>query len=422
MFRLDRLAAGGGIIGLLDIGTSKIACLIVEIERRQRGDVGQIARIIGVGHKPSQGIKSGVVTDFGLAEPAVRACIGEAERASGVTLEQVLIAVSCGRVGSQPFSASAEIHGGIVTDADIERVLNAGRVHAERSGRRLLHLNRLAWRLDGIPGVRDPRGMSARRLTGDFSAVSTDESPLRNLSILVERCFLRPAGFIAAPYASALAATTREERQLGVTAIDIGGGTTKIAMLAAGQLVFVDVLAVGSDHLNVDIAQALRTPLAQAERIKALYGTLLRAQSDELEGFTYQLAGAEAGETSQATKADLARVIAHRFDRLFEQIDERLERSGMKPYAGRSFVVTGGGSGLVGLSEFASSRWSRPVRTGGAGCGAVLPPGLDDAAFSTVVGLLLASEDESVVSGIEGPARAAEGYFGRVGRWLLEGM
>ena len=151
----------------------------------------------------------------------------------------------------------------------------------------LLHLNEVRLRLDGAPGAQDPRGMAARKLAADLHAVTADEAPLRNLLLVVERCYLSAPQPRSRALASALGATSEEERQLGVTGVDIGGGTTTMSMFAEGSFLRARAAPGGGNHITFDIARSLHTPLAEAERIKALYGTLVSAQSDEHETFSY---------------------------------------------------------------------------------------------------------------------------------------
>ena len=276
----ERSQKGRKIVGLLDIGTFKVACLIVAAGERapSNGHAGVPGRVIGVGHQRSRGVKAGVITNLDEAEAAVRATIAQAERMAGVTLEEVLVSVSCGRLSSQNFAASAAVESGTVSDDDVERVLAGGRSYAEREGRTLVHLNRIGFRLDGVSGIPDPRGMAARRLAADLHAVTGDEAPIRNLLLVIERCYLNASGLIPSALASAIAATSEEERRLGVTCIDIGGGATTLAVFAEGRFLFTDTVTVGGSHITFDIARTLQTPLAEAERIKALYGTLVGAQ------------------------------------------------------------------------------------------------------------------------------------------------
>ena len=397
--------------GLLDIGTSKIAAAIVA------GD-GPDVRVAGVGLQRSKGVKAGVLTDLDAAESAVRAAIGQAERAAGVTLEGVSVSFAAGRLKSRHFSAKTDVASGRVTQADLDRVTTAGRDYAERDGRALVHLNALGFRLDGAAGVPEVRGLAAHQLAADFHAVTADEAPLRNVMLLVERCYLACDGIIASPYASALAVTTQEEREIGVTVIDIGAGTAGIAFFAEGHLAGVDVVPVGSQHITFDIARALQTPLVEAERIKTLYGTLISAQSDEHETFSYPLAGEEEGASYQTTRARLTGIIKPRFAQIFALVRERLAENAASAFAGDSVVLTGGASQLLGAQDFASRELGRQVRLGRPLVLPGMPASVAGPHFATLCGLALAGTEAGASlhrphSGIE-----HQGYLGRVGSWL----
>lgn len=410
--RIDRR-----IVAVLDIGTSKIACLIGDLDP-ERG-----VRIVGLGHQRSRGVKAGVIVDLEGAELAIRAAVDQAERMAGLTLKNVIVAVACGRLASLNFAASVDVDTGRVSDDDIERALAGARAYAERDGRTLVHLNRTGVRLDGLPGGHDPRGMAARRLSLDLHAVSVDEAPLRNLTMVVERCFLGVEAFVAAPYASAIAATTEEERRLGVTVLDMGAGMTSIAAFADGRFVSADTVPVGGNLITFDIARALQTPLAEAERIKALYGTLVGAQSDEHDVISYPLAGEEEGAMHATTKAQLGEVVRPRVAGLLDLVAERLSRSGIGALVGERVVLTGGASGLVGMGEFTANRLARLTRVAAPARLSGLPPSVAGPAFATAVGLMCAAAagDEAVMPLAYDDAHGA-GYFGRVGAWLRDGF
>lgn len=402
---------GPAAMGLLDIGTSKVAAAIIT------GD-GPDVRIAGVGLQRSKGMKAGVLTDLDAAEGAVRAAIGQAERAAGITLDGVVCSFAAGRLKSQHFAAKTDVANGRVAQEDLDRVTKAGRDYAERDGRALVHLNTLGLRLDGAAGLRDVRGMAARQLAADFHAVTADETPLRNLMLLIEHGYLACDGVVASPYASALAVTTREERELGVTVIDIGAGTAGIAVFAEGHLAGIDVIPVGSQHVTFDIARALQTPLTEAERIKTLYGTLITAQSDEHETFSYPVAGEEDGATYEATRARLTEIIRPRFAQIFALVRERLGENPASAYAGDAVVLTGGAVQLLGTVEFAARELGRPVRLGRPGAIPGLPASVAGPHFSTLCGLAVASGEEGGIihrASADGPE---QGYLGRVGSWL----
>ena len=409
---------GQQVFGVLDIGTSKVAAAVVVTEPG-----GDVRRIAGVGMQRSKGVKAGVLTDLDQAELAVRAAIGQAERAAGVTLESVSVSVSCGRVRSTHFAANAEIESGVVTDSDIARMLDGGRAYAERDGRMLLHMNRLGYRLDGAEGVRDPSGLAARQLTAHLHAVTADEAPLRNLLLLIERCYLGCDGLVATPYASGIATTTEEERAIGVTVLDIGAGTTSISLFSDGRFTGAEVVPVGSQHITYDIAKTLQTPLPEAERIKTLYGTLVSAQSDEHESFSYPLAGEEDGASYQTSKARLTDIIRPRVAQILSLVRERLALNGASAHAGEKVVLTGGASQLLGCCEFTANELGRPVRLGRPSALPGVSESINGPQFAVLMGLASAG-GQLGVEGVGFPDRAAfpQGYIGRVGSWLKAGF
>jgi cell division protein FtsA len=411
------------IVGLLDIGSSKIACLIAALEPGERPGAGRSVKVLGVGHLRARGLKGGVITDLAEAEAAVRATIAQAERMAHVTLEEVFVSVSCGRLQSANFAASVDVDGGVVRTRDVERAMAGGRSWAEKDGRTLIHLNRLGFRLDGMPGASDPRGMAAKQLSADLHTVTADEAPVRNLLMVVERCYLSVRALVVAPYASAIAATSEEERRLGVTCIDIGGGTATVAVFAEGHFIHAAVVPVGGHQITFDIAHALQTPLAEAERIKTLYGTMIGAQSDEHEAFSYALAGEEEGSRGRSTKAELAEIIRPRVANVLGLVRERMDGAGVSQFAGERVVLTGGTSGLVGLGESAANVLGRLVRVARPQQVAGLPQSVSSPAFSTVAGLLAiaAAGGEEVFSGSNRES-GGEGYLGRVGQWLKAGF
>jgi cell division protein FtsA len=410
-----RRSSNRATLGVLDIGTNKVICLIGEVDTN-RDAQGTPIRVRGVGHQRSHGLKAGVITDPAAVETVVRAVVSQAERMAGVTLDEVSISISCGRLQSKSFAAHADIGPFGVTDQDIARLLQGARAYAEQNGRALVHMNRKAFHLDGLPSGDDPRGLAAKRLTAHMHAVTADDGPMRNLIHVVERCHLGVTGLIATPYASALAVTTEDERRLAVTVLDFGGGTTTAAVFIEGQLVLCEVMPTGGHHLAIDIAHNLQTPLAEAERIKALYASVVNAQSDVCDTFSYALAGDQDGATQQANRADLAAIIRPRLGLVLEALNERMFSVGL---TSGPIVLTGGGSQLVGLAEFASHTFGRPVRTGRPMGLAGSAPGIENPAFATAAGLLaVARESDRGGAWNDVGDDGTTSYLGRVGRWL----
>src|SRR5690606_25620359 len=235
-------------------------------------------------------------------------------------------------------------------------------------------------------------------------------------------CYLSFSRAIPSPLASALAVTSEEERRLGITCLDIGGGMTTISVFSDGRFLFADTVPVGGNHMTFDIARELRTPLAEAERIKALYGTLVAAGSDEHEVITYSLAGEEEPALHHTTKARLRSILQPRMEGLLALVRERLQRSKVTSYAGERVVLTGGTSQLIGIGEFSANVLGRSVRIARPQPIAGMPMNACTPAFATVVGLTAAAEvmQAGWTWFPEYPNDAQSGYFGRMGQWLRQ--
>ena len=418
--RLGAKGQADDLIGLLDIGNGKTVCLIVAMPRS--GGRSDRARVLGVGVQPTHGLKAGVVVALDEAEQAVRAAVAQAERAAGVRVEEVFLSVACGRSRSHTFTANTEVEGAVVGSADIERLTAAARAHVERDGRTLLHMNCISYRLDSATGIDEPLGLAGRTLAADLHAVTCDEAPLHNLLQAIERAYLSPVGIVPASYASGLAATTEEERQRGVVAIDIGAGTTTLAAFARGHLLSTDVVPVGANHATLDLAHALSAPAHEAERIKKEYGTLARVVPDDRELVSYVLAGEDDSVRGEIAKGEVRGIVRGRMLRLFGHIAARIERSGIAEFVMQRMVLTGGGSQLAGLGEFAADFFVRPARIARIEPFDGMPAGFDSPAFSTSIGLVHAALDPNAGTRENRGRLEAGGYLRRVGQWLREGL
>lgn len=417
---LDRHMRGGArtILGLLDVGTWKVACMIVEVGGRA-GDRHSI-RLLGLGHQRARGVKAGVVVNLEEAASAIRAAIGQAERMAGVTIDAVLVAVACGRIRSANFTARVDLAHGVVEDDDIARAFAAADAYVAREGRSLVQLTPNGFQLDGASGADDPRGMAGRRLALHVNAVTADDAPLRNLLAAIEHCHVAVGGVVAAPYASARAVTTQDERAAGVVCIDMGAGITTASAFAHGRMVWADVILMGGSLLTYAIAEALGAPLAEAERIKVLYGTMAQAMSGELEVISCPLAGEAEAQVVHVTRARLTSLAEPRIAMLLAQFGERLRASGVEELAGGRVVLTGGASQLAGLGEYAADRLGKPVRIGRAHVPG-LPQSVCGPAFSAVLGLLEAAlEQPTVVQAYRDRRGLTPGYLGRFREWVRE--
>jgi cell division protein FtsA len=412
----------------LDVGTSKICCLVGKTTAAPEwlegnGDAVQF-EILGFDHTRAEGLKAGMVTHLDSAEHCIRAAVDAAERMAGVTVEDVHVSVTCGRLKSESFSASVALPSGAVRDDDVQRLLAGGRQYAARDRRAVLHALPMSYRLDENGDISEPHGMCGERLSVDIHTVTADEVAMRNLMLCVERCHLGVAGLVAAPYSSGLSVVTPDEAKLGAACIDFGSGTTTLSVIADGHFVHADAIALGGNAITTDIARTLGAPIEHAERLKTLHGSAFATLSDEREIITYPcVSGMAQGSLNQITKAQLACIIRPRVEEILDLMRHRLASSGPAAEVAQHLVLTGGGSQLTGLPELASNMFGRPARLGRPRAMNGLPPAANAPDFSAAIGLFLhwARGDDKLGARTEQRfLRTGTGYFARVGEWFME--
>ena len=415
------------LVSVLDIGSTKICCIIARLTPRPEGGRAlkgrtHVAEVIGFGYGPSAGIKSGVVTEIEKAEQAVRSVVGMAERAAGLTVQSVVVNVTAGRLGSETFSANVNLGGQEVERADIQRVLRAVNERSVRAERSIIHALPIGFSLDGQKGVQDPRGLVGQNLGVDVAVISAETLAMRNIELVLHRCHLQIEALVATPYASGLSALVDDEAQLGVACVDFGGATTTVSVFNGGQLVYADALAIGGHHLTLDIARHLSVSVADAERLKVMYGSVLPGQADERDLIPVVPVGQTPDEApGQIPRSHITRVLRPRIEEILTAVRDRMQAMGVMDLSGRRFVLTGGASELTGLPEVARRTLARNVRNGRPMGISGLPDMARSAAFATVAGMLIYPQ----VCGQEyaEPRRVAkltgtDGYFARIGSWL----
>jgi len=419
------------LVAALDIGTSKIACLIARLKPCPPSDAlrgrTHAVELIGLSHIQSRGVKAGAVVDLNECEQAVRQAVALAERMAKVRVESVLLSVSAGRLQGDLVEASSELRGGAVTPADMSRVISAGMHHATPRGRTVLHVLPASYSLDGVKGVRDPSGMVARHFGIDMNVITTDATAAKNLMLVVERCHLNVEAMAAAPYASGLSVLTDDEADLGAAVVEMGAGTTTIATYWAGQCVHTSGFAVGGQHVTMDLARGLGACIADAERIKTLYGTVLTGGSDAREVMSVPTAGDHDRDEPQiVSRATIANIVKPRVEEIFEMVRDRLADSPFAAEPRARVVLTGGASQLTGIPELASRILGREVRIGRPLGFARLPNEAKSASFAVPTGLLVYPQFAHLEHVEPRHTRqlmtGTNGYFGKVGRWLREGF
>jgi cell division protein FtsA len=381
--------------------------------------------LLGIGHTRARGIKSGAIVNLAEAEAAVRQAVDAAERMAQVQVESLIVSVSAGRMHSELYAATVHIRGEAASEEDIKRVLAAGSRHSLREGRVVLHSLPISYALDDTRGIRDPRGMLGQRLGVDMHVVTTDAAFARNLMFAVERCHLGVQAMTAAPYAAGLCVLADDEADLGAAVIDIGAGSTTMAVFSNGRFVHADAIALGGNHITTDLARGLGARIADAERVKNLHGSALGGSSDERDMFTIPRIGDDDREPPFViSRAGLVRIIGPRVEEILEMARDRLAQSPFAAEPGARVVLTGGSSQCAGLPELAGRILGRQVRIGRPLGISGLPQAAKGPAFAAAAGLLIYPQLAHLEQFEPLPKRhfvtGTEGYFARVGRWLRE--
>jgi cell division protein FtsA len=371
-----------GPFGVVDIGTTKIACLIGRMESD-----GSL-RVLGFGWQKGRGLNSGEITDLEAAEKAIRACVGQAEDMADVRLRSVTVNLTCGHPESRLFNVQWPVGGRAVTEQDIRGVLMEGRGRAEADGREPIHVLPLNFAVDATDHVAEPRGLFCTTLTARLHVIDAAATALRTMESCISRCDLEIEDLVSAPLASGLSSLVPEERELGATIIDMGGGTTSMAVYAEKQIMHTSQLAIGGLHVTKDLAIGLSTTLVHAERLKTLFGNVESSPDDERELLPVPLVGEEDHQLAKVPRSMVVNIIRPRIEETFEYIRDHLDASGMGQVAGNRVVLTGGACQLPGVRELAARMLSRQVRLGRPAVLRGLPELASGPAFSTAAGLL----------------------------------
>lgn len=373
-----------GLVAVLDVGSSKTVCLI------GRAEPGSL-RVVGAALRETQGIKAGTVINMEHAEESIRDAVAAAENHADVRIQNVIISVNCGQPTSVTSRAAMSLDGELVSDAHLRALLADGRSRCLLEGHELIQSAPTTYVVDEARGVRHPLGMFAQRLGVAMHAVAVKPSPLNNLKLAVERCHLNVVGTQFAPYASGLATLTEDEKQLGATVIDMGGGVTSIAVFLEGHLVHSDVVPMGGQQVTSDLARMLAAPLSAAERAKTLYGAALGDMEAGADVIPLAQMGEDGDDSAmRVPRSMLTRIIQARLEEIFGQVQSRLRASGFDVAAGRRAVLTGGACQLAGTRELAGRVLNKQVRIGRPQSFPGLPAASAGPDYATAVGLLMA--------------------------------
>ncbi|HEX3860709.1 MAG TPA: cell division protein FtsA [Stellaceae bacterium] len=404
----------GSLIAAIDVGSTKICCFIARVEAQPR--------ILGIGHQIARGVRSGSIVDLDAAGHSIRAAVHAAEEMAGETIGRAIVNLSGGDAASRIVKAEIGVGHHEITDADMRHVLERGYATREAPDRQVIHSIPVGFSIDDSRGILDPRGMTGERLGVNMHIVTASRASVRNHTAVIGRSHLEAELLVVSPYAAGLACLVEDEMDLGVTVIDMGGGTTTIGVFFGGNLIYADAVPVGGTHVTNDIARGLSTPLSHAERLKALFGSAISSTLDEREMIAVPQIGEEdEGHVNHVPKSMLVSIIAPRLEETLELVRSRLEASGCDKLAGRLVVLTGGACQLHGARELAGLILDKQVRIGRPARINGMAESTHGPAFSTATGLLLFALSERAES--PRPTRVASGgIFGRVGQWLRENL
>ncbi len=414
----------GDLLAALDVGSSKTACFIGKVV----DDKGRF-EIVGVGHRPSQGIKNGTVIDLDAVEAVIRQTVHAAEKMAantmkGYPLREVIVNVSGMHAKSFGHSVKVDIGGHDITDNDVRRALAKAQEREAKEDLELIHTIPTIYSVDEQEGIIDPRGMFAQNMQVDINLVTGDAVALRNMANCIERSHLDVSALCVGAYASGLSSLVDDEIDLGCTLIDIGGGVTSFAVFHSGFMIYCDSIPLGGKNITSDIAKGLTTSLDYAERLKVLYGSAMASQSDDGDLIEVPRLGEddnEHGKPNHVPRSFLIGIIQPRIEEILEMVRARIVDSGLDRVIGKRVVITGGTSQLAGLSELAQHvldkrvRIGRPIRLSG------VPDAVSGPAFSTVSGLLTYASEHVDEMPAEIMARARpEAFIDRAKLWFKE--
>jgi len=367
------------IVGL-DIGTSKVLAIVGEVN-----PAGEI-EIIGVGHHPARGMRKGVVANIESTVQSIQRAVEEAELMAGCQIYSVYAGIAGAHISSFNSHGVVAIRDREVTQSDVERVIEAARALAIPNDQKILHILPQEFVIDGQEGIREPIGMSGVRLEAKVHIITGAVSAAQNIIKCIRRCGLEVDDIILEQLASSQAVVTDDEKDLGVCLVDIGGGTTDIAVFTDGAIRHTAVIPIAGDQVTNDIAVALRTPTQAAEEIKKKYGCALAqfAHGDE----TIETPSVGERPPRKLARQTLAEVIEPRVEELYELVRNELRRSGFEELVGSGVVLTGGSSKMEGMVELAEEVFHMPVRLGMPKYVGGLSEVVKNPIYSTGVGLI----------------------------------
>jgi cell division protein FtsA len=432
MRAMRRAAMQRGVIALLDVGTSKIACLILRFDSDaglpETEGIGAMAgqsrfRVIGAATTRSRGVELGESCAIQETERAIRTAVQAAQKMANVRVDHVIACLSGGQPRSYGLAGTVLVDGDVVNEQDVARALASCDVPDYGADRDILHAQPVNFALDHRSGLVDPRGQIGQRLACDMHMLTVDTPVLQNLIYCLKRCDLELAGLASSAYMSGMSALVEDEQELGSACIDLGGGTTGLSIFIKKHMIYADSIRLGGEHITQDISKGLQVSTAVAERLKTFHGGVVATGMDDRELIEI---GGETGDWEHdrrtVSRAELIGIMRPRVEEILEEVRERLDAAGFEHLPSQQIVLTGGGSQIPGLDRLApkilgqSIRIGRPLRVQG------LPQAVTGSAFASAVGLsLFASHPQDEWWDFEMPTdRNAHRSFKKAVRWFRD--
>ncbi len=386
------------IFGAVNPGSFRVSAMI--LGETEDGEL----QVLGSGHRASQGIKRGYVTDMKAATYAIRDAVERAEKNAGHSIESVWVGCAGAGLSSDVARVEIEIAGRRIEEEDIEHLLIAARDAIRPDGRMVLHAQPAHYMLDGAHGVANPKGLHADRLGVEIHVMCADGAPVRNLTEAVQNAHLDVEGVVAAPLAAGYACLTPEERELGVALVEVGSHVTNVAVYAGGMLLGLKSIAGGSADITDAIASSFGIKRFQAERLKCVSGSAMTSPSDNREMIAVSAPEDEVDETvaraadesNRIPRAALVSIVTQNLSQLTTQVRKALKEMGFTAGNGGQVVFTGAGAELAGLADFAQSALAMPVRIGRPPHLVGLPEAHATPGFASLAGLCLYAADDPI--------------------------
>lgn len=403
------------LVAGLDIGSTKTCAVIAEAGVDARGLPS--VKILGIGQTRTGGIRREVVTDIEGTTASVRHAMKEAELMAGVTIDRVFTGVAGEHIHASTSNGVVAVQGEEISAADVRRVHEVARAVVVPADREVLHVIPQGYIVDHQSGIRDPVGMAGTRLEADVFIITSSLTATQNLGKAVGRAGYKIVAMIHEPLATARAVLTDDEKDVGVALVELGGGTTELAIFREGKMRHLASIPWGGSTVTNDLAKGLSVTYAEAEKAKDRYGVAFAQMVDPRE--TVELPGPGPGAKRDVARELIAHVIEQRLDEILSLVAKELENAGEMGKLGAGAVLTGGGAALAGAAEVAQHAFGMPVRVGVPGHGlSGLVDAVDKAQFATATGLTLLGAERIAESGIGTPF--GDGLLARMTAWIRE--